>query len=168
MKKLLTVVLTAMLALGLVACGGDSNNEGGLVSGSADTFGQNVVIEYRITADANKDADALTIATKLSESEFFGELSLMAAEIDPAYMPGFADATIEGYESAAMLAPMIGVIPFVSYIFNLAEGTDANAFAENLKAVADPNWNICTTADETLTYVEGNTVFFVMSPASMD
>ena len=168
MKKLLTILLTAILAFGLVACGGNDNTDGGLVSGSADTFGQNTIIEFRLALNENKDADAITLLTKMSESELFGEMSLMPMELDPTFMPGLNGNTIEGYESAAMMSPMIGVIPFVTYAFQLSEGTDANAFAENLKAIADPAWNICTSADEVLTYDEGNTVFFVMSPLSFE
>ena len=167
MKKLLISLLTIALLFTMVACGGEGNNDG-LVSGSGETFGENVVIEARITMSENKDADPLTIVTKLAERKMFAEMSLMPVEFDPQFAPGLDTTTLAGYDKAALLSPMIGVIPFVTYVFQVSEGTDANAFAEQLKSVSNPNWNICTSADETLTFVEGNTVIFLMSPASMD
>ena len=166
MKKLLISLLTIALLFTMAACGG--NGEGGLVSGSGETFGENVLIEARITMEENKDADPLTIVTKLSERKMFEEMSLMPVELDPSYAPGLDASALKGYDKAALMSPMIGVIPFVTYVFQVSEGTDANAFAEQLKTIADPNWNICTSADETLTFVEGNTVIFLMSPASME
>ena len=62
--------------------------------------------------------------------------------------------------------PMIGSIAFVGYVFTLEEGADVDAFKATLEANADPRWQICVTADETIIENVGNTVFFLMSPFS--
>ena len=65
------------------------------------------------------------------------------------------------YPNSAVLL----TIPFVGYIFVLDADADAEAFVQTLKDNADPRWNICTEADETIAEHVGNTVFFVMCPA---
>lgn len=94
----------------------------------------------------------------------------MAMAINPTdfeYLSGLGEAKVE-YEEAAMFGPMIGTIPFIGYIFNVAEGTDVEAFKTMLNDNADLRWNICTAAEELVIENEGNTVFFLMCPASFE
>ena len=67
-----------------------------------------------------------------------------------------------------MFAPMIGTIPFVGYVFTLAEGADAEAFVKTLSDNANPRWNICTEAEDTIIEAVGNKVFFLMCPKSLE
>ena len=94
----------------------------------------------------------------------------MAMAINPTdfeYLSGLGEAKVE-YEEAAMFGPMIGTIPFIGYIFNVAEGTDVEAFKTMLNDNADLRWNICTAAEELVIENQGNTVFFLMCPASFE
>ena len=61
---------------------------------------------------------------------------------------------------------MMGSIAFVGYVFTLEDGADVDAFKATLEANANPRWQICVTADETIIENVGNTVFFLMCPAS--
>ena len=63
---------------------------------------------------------------------------------------------------------MIGTIPFMGYIFQLADGADVAAFMKTLKDNANLRWNICTSADEMVCDNVGNTVFFLMCPTSFE
>ena len=63
---------------------------------------------------------------------------------------------------------MIGSIAFVGYVFELDAGADANAFVKELTDNANPRWNICVEAEETVSAVEGSKVFFCMSPLSFE
>lgn len=83
------------------------------------------------------------------------------------FLSGLGEAKIE-YEEGAMFGPMIGTIPFIGYIFKLAEGTDVEAFKTTLEENANLRWNICTAAEELVIENEGNTVFFLMCPASFE
>ena len=67
-----------------------------------------------------------------------------------------------------MFAPMIGTIPFVGYVFTLDEGADVDAFMQVLSDNADPRWNICTEAEETVIESADSMVFFVMCPAQFE
>lgn len=130
------------------------------------------------TGCSKKTADADTMGTKLAEefktqikqtkdltqiAESLGELSEMFCVVEPmepGYFPGF-DSEVSGFTQAVGFFPMIGSIPFVGYIF---EAENAKTFAENLKQQANPRWNICTEAAETVVEVSGKYVFFTMCP----
>ena len=73
--------------------------------------------------------------------------------------------TAEEIANAVITDP---IIPFIGYIFKLAEGTDVEAFKTNLEENANLRWNICTAAEELVIENEGNTVFFLMCPASFE
>jgi len=64
--------------------------------------------------------------------------------------------------------PMIGSIAFIGYVFELEDGVSASDFAANLKQNANMRWNICVEAEETVTSVAGNKVFFVMCPKQFE
>ena len=83
------------------------------------------------------------------------------------FLSGLGEAKIE-YAEGAMFGPMIGTIPFIGYIFKLAEGTDVEAFKTTLEENANLRWNICTAAEELVVESEGNTVFFLMCPTTFE
>jgi hypothetical protein len=89
-------------------------------------------------------------------------------EVEPGLLNGFDNAEITGFEEGVLFAPMIGSIPFVGYVFTLADDADVDAFETTLKDNANLAWNICTEADEMVVDHVGSEVFFVMCPASLD
>ena len=86
-----------------------------------------------------------------------------AMAVEPGYLSGF-DVEITGFNNAVMMAPMIGTIPFVGYIFELEEGANVDEFEQMLLDNANMRWNICTSAEETVVYSVDNIVFFMMAP----
>lgn len=60
---------------------------------------------------------------------------------------------------------MIGTIPMVAYVFEVA---DPKEFVKTLEDNAQLNWNICTVADEMRVTVVGNYIFFIMAPKSFE
>ena len=56
---------------------------------------------------------------------------------------------------------MIGSIPFVGYVF---ETDDTDKLLSTLKENANPAWNICVEADETVYSVKDGLVLFLMCP----
>ena len=89
-------------------------------------------------------------------------------EANQEFFTGFGEYKITGYESGAVYMPMIGSIAFVGYVFELPAGADVEAFMKNLNDNADPRWNICVTADQTVVGAYENTVFFLMCPNSLE
>ena len=183
MKKLLIAVLTVALCMGLVACGNTEETtevtteatvetsevveettaavEGDLTVGQihANAFEQFIADYDKSTAEelANK-------LVSLEINQFMGG----AMPVDGEYFPGFDNYIPEGYVSGAMFMPQIGSIAYVGYVFELAEDADAEAFANTLTDNCNPRWNICVQADQTVVGSVGNTVFFLMCPASYD
>lgn len=114
------------------------------------------------------------IPTTESEGNNSGSDDMDSAEIEKKIVSIFEDgidkgtdieeiakliAPVGGYE----IAPVIGSIPYVSYIF---ETDDAKALAAQLKKSANPRWNICTEANEPVIKVKDNYVFLTMCPGA--
>ena len=129
------------------------------------TVGETLLATFK----ANATGTAQEIADLMISNpviQFMG----MATPINPTdfeFLSGLGEAKIE-YEEGAMFGPMIGTIPFIGYIFKLAEGTDVEAFKTILEENANLRWNICTAAEELVVDSEGNTVFFLMCPTTFE
>ena len=157
MKKFLSLVLCAAMVLTLVACG---SKKGGDLS-PANTLKEEFV------ELAKGGESALQIAEKLVTNEII-PFAGGAMEVEPGLLAGFDNYEVKGFKSGAVFMPMIGSIAFVGYVFELEAGADADAFVNELTTNANPRWNICVAAEETVTGVEGNMVFFCMSPLSFE
>lgn len=108
-----------------------------------------------------------SVADALISNEEITPFAGAVMDVEEGFLNGFTEE-ITGFEEGAMFGPMIGSIPFIGYIFQVPEGDDVDAFMDNLKAKADLRWNVCTQADEMVCEAIGNTVFFVMAPATFD
>ncbi len=132
---------------------------------SAKTIGTKLLADFNSKAASYADAKSLAEAiSKNSSIEFMPVVENVSAGL----LTGFGNAQISGFKDGAKFAPMIGTIPFVGYIFVLEDGASAASFISQLRANANPNWNVCSTADETITGSVGNKVFFVMSPKNFE
>lgn len=130
------------------------------------TAGSALWNEFITAVKENPELTAVELSDKLSANPVI-QFMAGAMETQPGYLAGFSEE-ITGFESGATYGPMMGSIAFVGHIFKLAEDADVNAFIENLKSKADPRWNICVEADYVQAGAYGNTVYFLMYPASMD
>ena len=177
MKKILCIITAAMLLISLCACGSSAPaatqppvqetpapSTAPIETPAGETMGQALLKDFTDRVNASPDQSAEELAKALLQNpviQFSGD----AIAVEPGLLTGFGNTEISGFAEGAMFAPMIGTIPFVGYIFVLAQDADADAFVQTLKDNADPRWNICTEADETIVENIGNTVFFVMCPA---
>ena len=177
MKKLFSILIAATLLLSLCACGNSAPDTteppvhetptpsaAPSETPAGESMGQALLKDFTDRVNAEPELGAEELAKALLENpviEFAGD----ALPVEPGLLTGFGNTEITGFAQGAMFAPMIGTIPFVGYVFVLDEGVDAEAFVQTLKDNADPRWNICTEADETIAEHVGNTVFFVMCPA---
>ena len=152
MKKILAMLLIAVMVMGLAACGG-----------GADTVGGALLEDFK----ANPEGTAQEIADRLIANEVI-EFAGATMPVEPGLLNGFDNAEITGFKEGVMFAPMMGTIPFVGYIFVLEDGADVNAFKQTLEDNANLRWNICTEAEEMTVDSEGNTVFFLMSPKAFE
>ncbi|MBQ9976908.1 MAG: hypothetical protein IJP16_10385 [Clostridia bacterium] len=183
MKKLLAILIVAMLALALVACADDTadlpENDEGKVEENVETPVEPEADENAPLTPANtllkafKDmkangeyTDAETAANALITNPIIPFMG-GAMAVEPGYLQGFAN-DIAGFKSGAVFMPMIGAIPFVGYVFELEEGADVDAFVQTLKDNADMRWFICTAAEEIVCEAVDNTVFFCMAKQSFE
>lgn len=123
----------------------------------ANTPGTKIYVEFYQKVDYEEDVVKLaeTLGTEAITGYECGVI-----EVEPGYLNGFTDS-IDGFTEGAMFSPYIGSIPFVGYVF---KSDDPEALKSTLLGYADPRWNICTEADETVCEVKGDYVFFVMCP----
>lgn len=160
MKKIIALILASLMMLAVSACGtGSNNNE---TDPAPTTVGTKLLAEFKTMADKTPQeiADALMANEEI-------QFMPMVMPVEDEYLTGLG-SNIKGYEEAVMFGPAIGTIPFVGYIFKLADGADVDAFTKSLEENADLRWNICTEAEEMVCEAVGNTVFFVMCPTSFE
>lgn len=134
---------------------------------SGETIGALLAQEFHAIKAENPEITAQEMADKILSNPViqFGGASM---EVQEGLLTGFGNAEITGFNSGVMFAPMIGTIPFVGYVFTLDEGADVDAFMQVLSDNADPRWNICTEAEETVIESADSMVFFVMCPAQFE
>lgn len=152
MKKIALLLTTVLLAATLTGCTKKTASDSEL---EAKTTGTKLAVEFK--KGIKQTTDLIQIAETLAESS---DMVCVVQEMEPGYFPGF-DGEISGFKQAVGFLPMIGSIPFVGYIFEVENPED---FQKTLNSLANPRWNICTEAEETVVAVEGKYVFFTMCP----
>lgn len=172
MKKVIAIVLALVVVIGLVACATTAGNNDETTTLADETTTAGTVtaaatfVEAFKAEAAKEGATTNAIATALSTNETVAFMP-MVQDMEAGYLAGF-DADITGFKACTAFMPMIGTIPFVSYVFELEADADADAFITTLKDNANLRWNICTAAEEMLVEKVGNFVFFVMAPLSFE
>lgn len=158
MKKVISVLLAVLVLCSFAGC---KKTEGESVNG---TPAQTIFADFK--AKVKDDSDIEALANELLTN---GIIPFQGATmpVEAGFLNGFK-SEINGFEKGVMFSPVIGTIPFVGYIFKLADGADIDAFKKTLRDNADLRWNICTEADEMICEAEGSLVFFIMAPASFE
>ena len=181
MKKVLALALALVVVIGLVACATTSNEDTTAASDettleataedttaaeSTDATVAATFTEAFKAAAAEKDATTNTIATALSTNSAVAFMP-MVQDMEAGYLAGF-NADITGFKACTAFVPMIGTIPFVSYVFELEADADKDAFTKTLEENANLRWNICTAAEEMVIETVDNFVFFIMAPLTFE
>lgn len=163
MKKLFAFILAALLLISCVSCSGKKDGGADIIPDvNGGSMGGQLWNTFADEYGKNPDASAEELAGKLAGS--VTEYSIVAMPVEEGFLWGFDNFEIKGFEEAAVFMPMIGSIPFVGYVFRLPDGADVAAFVKDLTDNANPSWNICVTANQTVAGSLGNNVFFVMCP----
>ncbi len=221
MKKILAILLAAMMLLSVVACGNNNTpdepntpDDGGNEPANPDTPAnpedntdpetpvdpeqpedpsepQGPAFDYVVgTPDGNgnlipavaekttgwvmwntfvENCNGLMTADVLAEilaMQPYIPFSPMAMPVMPdpeASLFGFDNYQFSNFEMAGMFMPMMSSIPFLGYVFDLAEGADVQAFVNQLAENCNPRWMQCVDADQIVVGAIGNQVFFLMS-----
>lgn len=160
MKSVASLLLAVLLLLSLTACGQEAPQ-------APATLGQALLQDFQTRIKDSPQADLETLAQGLLDQEDL-EFQGAVTPVEPGLLMGFGNETIQGFSQGVMFAPVISTIPFVGYLFRLEEQTSGQDFVQTLRDAADPRWNICTEADETVVQQERDIVFFLMCPQSME
>jgi len=176
MKKLFCVLLAGAMFASITGCGAKTTETTPAETTTEattearkepETLGEVLLFDFedRVAENAEATAQELAEAIITNEAILF---SGGAMPVEEGYLMGFGEAEIKGFEEAVMFAPMIGTIPFVGYVFDMPDAESADALVEVLEENADPRWNICTEAEETVVGTAEDKVFFVMCPKSLE
>ena len=86
------------------------------------TVGETLLATFK----ANSYATAQEIADLVISNPIiqFMPMTMPVNPVDFEYLSGLGEAKIDGYEECVMFGPMIGTIPFIGYVFTLAEDAD--------------------------------------------
>lgn len=133
----------------------------------AGTIGMTLTDEFHRIKQENPEITAQEMADSILGHEII-QFEGASMAVEEGLLTGFGNTEIIGFKEGVMFAPMIGSIPFVGYIFSLDEGTDLDSFVTLLKENADPRWNICTEAEETIVESADSMVFFLMCPSQFE
>lgn len=187
MKKIIALLACLAMLLSMAACGNttpevtepttdpvidatEPNNDSVETpdepAATEGTVGETLLAAFK--ANATGTAEEIANAVVFNPIIQFMPMAMPLDPVEQKLLNGFGETEITGYEEGAMFGPMIGTIPFIGYIFKLADGADVEAFKTLLKDNANLRWNICTAAEELVVENEGNTVFFLMCPTSFE
>lgn len=132
-----------------------------------ETIGTIIKNDFQTIVAENEGLTAEEIAAKICENESL-VINPVAMKVDPGLLSGFDNFEVKGFRDGAIFAPMIGSIPFVGYVFVMDEGTDIDAFMNDLKENANLSWNICVTAEDMIIDRADDKILFVMCPLSFE
>lgn len=156
MKKFFAFALIFALTFSLVACGKDDNPT---EIPENTTLGQTLLSVFRENSKSTPEQIANACLSSPA-IQFMGSV----APVEEGALMGI-DTEINGFSDGYMFAPNIGTIPFVGYVFEAGE--KAPELVETLKKSANPRWNICTEAEETVIDEKDGKVFFLMCPKDL-
>ncbi|MBQ7796537.1 MAG: hypothetical protein IJ374_08280 [Lachnospiraceae bacterium] len=178
MKKLVCLLLAGAMFASITGCGAGTAKETTAAETTTmeettearkepETLGEALLYDFEDRVAENADATA----QELAEGILTNELLLFqggAMPVEEGFLTGFDNVEVTGFEEGVMFAPMIGTIPFVGYVFDTADAESAEALVTVLTENANPRWNICTEAEETISGTVEDKVFFVMCPKSLE
>ena len=151
MKKLIVLVLVLVLALSVAACGRKVAQKASLEG----TMEENVM---KVMELAPVEFMVGAMPLDLIDTSEDGKWAL-------SYYTGLNDAA--KITDVCVYEPMMGSQAFSLVMVRTAEGVDAKAVAEEMKAGIDPRKWICVGADEVVVAGYGDTVLFVMVDSQM-
>lgn len=190
MKKILALMLAALMLLSFVACGGNNDTESdapenteteteteapvveeGIIVPNVDTntWGYALWSAFLASAKANPEAAAIDHVDAILASDAGKVLGARVETMEltaDAYVPGFSE-NITGFKQAAVYTPTSTGFAFMSHVFVLEDESGVNAFMQQLDDKKDMRFMICMTAEAFTVGAYKNLVFCALSPEAM-
>ena len=149
MKKLIALILVAVMALSLVAC----SNKAPAAAEKTPLAGTMEENALKVMEIAPVEFMGGIIPVDLTDTSEDGKWAVT-------YFTGLADAS--KVTDVAVYESMMGSQAFSLVMVRTAEDADAKAVAEEMKSGIDPRKWICVGADEIMAAGYGDTVMFIM------
>ena len=170
MKKLIAMLLALAMVFGMVACGANETVETEpateVVTDATEEITEEVteeeVVEDEFVIELTAMETLLNSIVEINPVEFMGmSMPVDLADVDAVkYFTGLD--TAESVKEAAVFEPMIGSIAFSMVAVQVAEGAEAEAVAEAMKAGIDTRKWICVEANDLLTATSGDIALLIM------
>ena len=170
MKKLIAMLLALAMVFGMVACGANETVETEpateVVTEATEEVTEEVteeeVVEDEFVVELTAMETLLNSIVEINPVEFMGmSMPVDLADVDAVkYFTGLD--TAESVKEAAVFEPMMGSLAFSMVAVQVAEGADAEAVAEAMKAGVDTRKWICVEANELLTATANDVALLIM------
>ena len=82
----------------------------------------------------------------------------MGSPMEAGYLPWFSNE-VDGFAECYVTMPMIGSIPFISYVFRVSSASEAEAFLAKVSPDLNLRYVLCKPADTLVTAIYGDLVF---------
>ena len=155
MKKVIALTLALVLALALVACGGNGD-KGGATSNLTDEE-----LVAKLTAICDGKTGEMPV-----ETTSFAALQENVFETDGLFKNWFNNMDVPAGAKIAVNQPIMGQAHVVLLI-QPGEGTDIEKLKTDLDSNANPGWMICMTADSVGSAVKDGLILFVMTSSEL-
>ena len=174
MKKLIAMLLALAMVFAMAACGATENVETEPAT-EATTEATEIVTEEateEVTEEIVEEEDfvieltametLLNSIVEINPVEFMGmSMPVDLADVDAVkYFTGLD--TAESVKEAAVFEPMMGSLAFSMVAVQVAEGADAEAVAEAMKAGVDTRKWICVEANDLLVATSNDVALLIM------
>ena len=154
MKKFIALVLAMVLALSMVACGGNKE----VAADKAPLEGTMEENVLKVMEIAPVEFMGGTMPVDLTDTSEDGLWAIT-------YFTGLSSA--ESITDVCVYEPMMGSQAFSLVMVRVAEGQDAQKVAQQMKDNIDPRKWICVMANEVMAAGYGDTVMFIMLDSEM-
>ena len=165
MKRLFAVLLVGLMVFALAACKDTENTtatEEKIVV--PDTTGGHFVNVFL----NNSDKSLHEIADAIISDSGLGGHTCTVTDVSEGVLKGFGNAEIAGFKKAVLVSTRSVKLPFLAYVFELEDGTDAENFKQTLKDNVDLKYNGITSADEIIVQDKGDKVVVIITPDKID
>ena len=197
MKKILALILSALMLLSLASCGDDKTTQSSTDKETSapatdskdsdttapeqdaqpnstvalETIAKALAAKYTEYGDFRSTYDEMMKdmpeEDKISFEEYLSYQIVTMPVEDLSFLSGLTEVPA-GIGEAYLYQPGMMGQAYIGYLFRLTEGTDVETFKAALKEKADLRWNICTQANTIICENYGNTVFFSMMVVKSD
>ena len=168
MKRLIAIMLVFVMAFAFAACNDDSAENTQKPTEEKisvpDTTGGHFVNVFL----KNQSKSLEEIADAILKDSGLGGHVGQYTTVNEGRLWGFGTADITGFDKGVLFRTDNKRVPFIGYVFELSDNTDAEQFKQTLLDNADLNFNESVKADEVIVQDKGDKVVVIITPEKIE